>query len=519
VTYTVVDLFAGIGGMAQAFVKEGYKVNLAIDYNKNACKIFRHNHSDINMIIGDITNIDITSIPDCDILISGLPIQGFGLNARDKEYDSHRIEYYLLTEILTAKRPKVILYECVRGLLTLNKGQSFNWIKEELEKQGYKIKYQVMNVKEYANLPYNKERLYIVGFKDTFSFNNFSFPEAIQLEKSLLDIIDVKEKKDEAYYYNKSKENYHLLNGIIKEKYLIYHIRSFNKIYNINFKSYKDLCPPLTSSYRDYFILDDYGIRNLTTQEYLDISGLNNLIIPNNIAKSEIYKLVSAASIEPLIRRIVNQISIALGMDEKPNEIFTTTPKLKGNTEVSLKQFLADENQIDIINNKENVKKDGTNLKALVLDVENASNNNEKGKSLEILIKEFFEQVKGFKVNTNIKTTTEEIDIQIRNESKSEFWRKESILFIGECKNWNKKAGKNELVIFKNKIENRRGRVGVGFFISWNGFSITFNYEGLRSSKEEIVIITIDGSQIKEAINSGNIEEYIKELYTNAVMT
>ncbi|WP_249595706.1 DNA (cytosine-5-)-methyltransferase [Peribacillus frigoritolerans] len=516
-TYTVIDLLAGIGGLTQAFVEEGYKVNWAIDYDKNAIEIFRHNHPDIKMIQDDIANIQITSIPVCDILISSFPIQPFTTSVIDKEYNSRTFDFNILTKILAAKQPQVILFENIKGVLTINKGKNFNWVIDELKKQGYNITYKVMNTKDYANLPYNKERLYIVGFKDTLSFSNFSFPEAIPLERSILEIINVREKKEEVYYYNKDRKNYHLLNEIITEKYIIYQRRGFIK--NITFKSFKDICPPLTSSYRDYFILDDYGIRNLTTQEYLDMCGLNKYKIPNNIANSLIYKLVSTASIEPLTRRIANQISIALGKNGKSIKIHPTTPKIQRDTEVSLEQILIDENQVQIINSKEEVKNDDNSLKALVLNVENTNNNNEKGKALEILIKEFFEQVNGFKVTTNIKTKTEEIDIQIRNESNSEFWRKESILFIGECKNWNKKAEKNELVIFKNKIENRRGRVGVGFFISWNGFTSTFNHEDLRNSKETILIIPINGNQIKEALDSKDIEGFIKEWYTKAVMS
>ncbi len=62
-----------------------------------------------------------------------------------------------------------------------------------------------------------------------------------------------------------------------------------------------------------------------------------------------------------------------------------------------------------------------------------------KGRALECLIKKFFEQVEGFRVFANEKTQTEEIDIYITNESKGEIWRKESQIFICECKNWDKK--------------------------------------------------------------------------------
>ncbi|KMY44705.1 hypothetical protein AC622_11080 [Bacillus sp. FJAT-27916] len=213
------------------------------------------------------------------------------------------------------------------------------------------------------------------------------------------------------------------------------------------------------------------------------------------------FELVGAASVKPVIEVLVDQISIVL---QNTGELGTFSSANMERTEVE---------------NFKNVVGSNTLLKELVRDVDNATNSYEKGKTLERLIKIFFAQVEGFSVDVNRKTKTEEIDIQITNESESEFWRKEKLIFIGECKNWNKKVGKNELVIFKNKIENRRGRVELGFFISWAGFSSTFNNEDLRRSKDPIVIIPISGVQIKEAINSEKIEEYIKKWYKSAIMS
>lgn len=80
------------------------------------------------------------------------------------------------------------------------------------------------------------------------------------------------------------------------------------------------------------------------------------------------------------------------------------------------------------------------------------------------------------------------------------------------------KARKNELVILRSKIENRRDRVKLGVFISWNGFTDTYTYEDLRGSKENILIIPITGQQIKECIIEGEIETHLKEWYKRAVI-
>lgn len=157
-------------------------------------------------------------------------------------------------------------------------------------------------------------------------------------------------------------------------------------------------------------------------------------------------------------------------------------------------------------------------LNSMVKKVENTKDKYEKVKALESLMKLLFKQVDGFHVDTNARTKIEEIDIFIRNESKSEFWKKESIFILGECKNWTERSGKNELVIFRSKIENRKDRVKLGFFISWNGFTETYTSEDLMGSKGDILIIPIDGQQIKECIISGDIESYLKQCYQQAVI-
>lgn len=495
--YTAVDLLAGIGGMSKAFIEEGYQVDWAIDRDKDACKIFKHNYPEINIVQEDITNIQILEIPDSDILISGLPVTSF---------DTQELDYFLLTKVLAAKQPKAILFETVPNLETYNNGKTFKMIIDVLENQGFHIVYKTMNAKDYANLPCNKNRLYIVGFKDEISFNNFTFPEVISNDKSLLDIIDISEKKDDRYYYNKDSNFYHLLNEFNNETFWIYRRIGTNKL-----KAYKNICPLLLSPYTNYLIHDNYGIRNLTIQEYLEISGFNNFSVPVNIPLSRIFHLISNSSIVPLIRKIANQIRIALDRSIKAN--------IQSEITFSLHHKYLDMSQSKILEGNEKIINNFPSLETLVINVENATNNHEKGKSLELLIKKFFEQVDGFTVNTNVNTKTEEIDITIINESKGEFWRKCTIYFIGECKNWNKKVGKNEFVIFKEKIENRQGEVGMGFFISWNGFANTFINESLRNSKKDFVIIPIDGNQIKEAIKSGNIEESIKQWHLNAVMS
>jgi hypothetical protein len=154
----------------------------------------------------------------------------------------------------------------------------------------------------------------------------------------------------------------------------------------------------------------------------------------------------------------------------------------------------------------------------LISMVESEKDSNIKGRLLEELMHKCFSFVKGFEIIERLKTETEEIDLVILNKSTIPLWQKESSLILVECKNWSNKCGKNELVIFKEKISNRKGRAKIGFFVSWNGFAETFTKEDLRSSHGDILVVPVTGKNIVEAL-AGSIEEHLEKWWINATST
>jgi len=87
--------------------------------------------------------------------------------------------------------------------------------------------------------------------------------------------------------------------------------------------------------------------------------------------------------------------------------------------------------------------------------------------------------------------------------------RRELALILAECKNWTSKCGKDEFVIFREKLENRKRRCSLGFLISWNGLTATVTKEMLRGSKEELLIVPMTGQDVRAAVRSG---DFLKEL-------
>jgi len=153
----------------------------------------------------------------------------------------------------------------------------------------------------------------------------------------------------------------------------------------------------------------------------------------------------------------------------------------------------------------------------LIDKVQTEEDSNVKGRLLEELMCKFFECIKDFSIIDRLKTETEEIDLVILNKSTEPFWQKESQLILVECKNWSSKCGKNELVIFKEKIKNRRNRSKLGFFISWNGFTETFSKEDIRTAQGDILLVPVTGEEIIEAFKSDSIHTHIEKWWLAAV--
>lgn len=156
-------------------------------------------------------------------------------------------------------------------------------------------------------------------------------------------------------------------------------------------------------------------------------------------------------------------------------------------------------------------------LDNLVVRVDRASDVDEKGRSLEELCSRLFESVNGFTVTGRVRTATEEIDISILNDSSDARLRRESAIILAECKNWTGKCGKNEFVIFREKLENRNRRSSLGVIISWNGFADTVTKEMLRGSREDILIIPLTGKEIRAAVRDKDFTKTLMDCWDHAV--
>ena len=148
------------------------------------------------------------------------------------------------------------------------------------------------------------------------------------------------------------------------------------------------------------------------------------------------------------------------------------------------------------------------------------TDSNKKGKALEDLISALFASIEGFvEIDRNVNTATEEIDLVFRNESRSTLWQRESSLILVECKNWHsQKVGKNEFVLFKEKMENRVGRCILGFLICTETFAETVPKEMLRAAKGDLLIVLIDGEGLRKLVESKYRSRLLRELVDKAML-
>jgi len=156
-------------------------------------------------------------------------------------------------------------------------------------------------------------------------------------------------------------------------------------------------------------------------------------------------------------------------------------------------------------------------LDSLLHAVETANDTDTKGRSLEELVSSLLETVEGFSVISRVRTQTEEIDVEVLNASKDPRLSRESAIVLVECKNWTGKSGKDEIVLFKEKIANRNKRCTLGIFVSWNGYTRTFDKELLRDSKEETLVVALTGKDIRAAVRAKTFTDILAREWQKAV--
>lgn len=194
--------FSGIGSPEQALMKMGieHKSMFACDVDKYAKQSYLANYKTENFY-DDITKRNHNETPYVDLYVAGFPCQTFSMAGKRKGFEDTRgTLFFDLLQYLKAKKPKYFVLENVKGLLSHNGGRTFLTILDCLAKTvnkqysfttyedglNYYVYYKVLNTKDFG-IPQNRERVFIVGFRD--EKHSFKFPKKIPLELKLKDIL------------------------------------------------------------------------------------------------------------------------------------------------------------------------------------------------------------------------------------------------------------------------------------------------------------------------------------------
>lgn len=308
--YTLVDLFCGTGAFSYAFHKTNKVTTVfANDMLDSSEEIFNLNNT-IRLTKQNLIDIKDESIPKTHILTAGFPCQPFSIAGKQKGFDDERSNvFWKILSIIKHNNPEIVILENVKNLQSHEKGETFKIIIENLEKLDYHIKFSILNTSKITGIPQNRERIYIVCFKNKTLYDQFDFhfPEA-----ELKPVTHFLEKDiPEKYYYNNSTIIYdELKKNVVKHisSNTIYQYRRFYVRENKN-----NVCPTLTANmgsggHNVPIILDNKGIRKLTPRECFNLQGFPIDYKLPAMSTSKLYSLAGNAVSVPVVVLIANQL-------------------------------------------------------------------------------------------------------------------------------------------------------------------------------------------------------------------
>lgn len=311
--FKTIDLFAGIGGTRIGFENAGFETVFANDFDPS-CKItYDLNFKKAKLLVEDISKIKSADIPDFDFLVAGFPCQAFSIAGYRKGFKDDKGRgnlFFEIARILEERKPRGFLLENVKNLKGHDQGKTFSVITETLKELGYAIQFKVLNSMEYGDVPQNRERIYIVGFRDIGHLASFSFPDQRKSSKSLKDILE--KRVADKYYYNGKNLFERLKSHVCRTDAVYQWRRQYVR------ENKKGVCPTLTANMGEGghnvpIIKDSKGIRKLTPRECARLQAFpDSFIIPDDLSDSKLYKQFGNSVTTTVVEAVARQIKKAV---------------------------------------------------------------------------------------------------------------------------------------------------------------------------------------------------------------
>jgi len=317
-----IDLFAGVGGIRFAFESLGCTCVFSSEIDPYAAKTYMTNFGEDP--INDITKTPSSQLPNFDLLLAGFPCQAFSIAGKRMGFqDTRGTLFFEVARILRDKKPQAFLLENVKGLKNHDKGHTLKTILSVLRSKelGYFVPDpQILNSKDF-DVPQNRERIIIVGFRNKEYMEKFSYPTPIPCNKRLIDVLEP--EVDIKYYLSQKYMDClerHRNRHVSKGNGFGYEILDPQGISNAivcggmgrerNLVRGKDIL--LETDENE--LRNNQMIRKLTPRECANLQGFpSSFIIP--VTDTRAYKQFGNTVTIPLIMAVATEILRAMGQE------------------------------------------------------------------------------------------------------------------------------------------------------------------------------------------------------------
>src|SRR6056297_3001184 len=188
----IFELFAGYGTASFALKQLGVDTEIVAfsEIDKYAIERFKQNHGMDLLNLGDCTKIDVSDVPDHDLLTGGFSCQPFSSSGKQLgELDPRGTLVWDIIRIAEHKQPKMMLLENVKGFTFKKFKPTFDKLLSELDRIGYDVFWEVLNTKDYG-IPQSRSRIWFVCFRKDLGIKSFKFPEKEELKIFIKDILE-----------------------------------------------------------------------------------------------------------------------------------------------------------------------------------------------------------------------------------------------------------------------------------------------------------------------------------------
>lgn len=315
----VLDAFSGIGGFSLAFKNAGFNVIGAIENDKNACQIYNHNFSDLEIFCSDVDKLHINELPEFDILISRVPLQTFSYARKEYKEEKDFSKLMYVKQIINEKRPCVFVFEAPTRIIR-DEEQDMEVYRE----MGYNLQFFIADSEKITGLPLVEKRGYVVGYRNDVSIDSIILKENQKLRR-LSDLLEKSDECNSKFYVGNMSRNINIINPLD------------DKV-NCNFVN----IPCINT---------EYGIRRISCREYARLKGFPDSFSIEMKNKWKLYRMILQSTNVAVAGEIARNIFEALNnMGDTETKQIIVEENSEGENKKNLTNSLIDRQ--NILNNE-----------------------------------------------------------------------------------------------------------------------------------------------------------------------